>query len=128
MSGQALSVTVYPAARSEASLYEDDGESLGYRRGAFARRRFSERREGSPVRVEASAIEGSWRPAPRDLVLRIRADSEPTRVLLDRTALSRQGPTAPSGEAGWRLTEDGFVEVRLRDRAEGFAIVLEGAP
>jgi hypothetical protein len=76
--------------------------------------------------VEASAVEGSWRTAPRDLVLRIRADGEPTRVLLDRTALARQGPTAASGDAGWRLSEDGFVEVRLRDRAESFAIVLEG--
>ena len=127
MSGQALSVTVYPAARSEASLYEDDGESLGYRQGVFARRQFSERREGGPVRVEASAVEGSWHPAPRDLVLRIRADSEPTRVLLDRTALARQGPTAAPGDAGWRLTADGYVEVRPRDRAEAFVIVLEGA-
>ncbi len=127
VAGQPLSVTVYPAARSEASLYEDDGESLAYRQGAFSRRRFTERREGGRASVEVSAVEGSWRPAPRDLVLRIRADGEPTRVLVDRAPLLRQGSTAAGGDAGWRLTEDGFVEVRLRDRAEGLAIVLEGA-
>jgi alpha-glucosidase len=101
MSGQALSVTVYPAARSEAGLYEDDGESLGYRRGAFARRRFSERREGSPVRVEASAIEGSWRPAPRDLVLRIRADSgRRASCWIGRRWPGRARPRLPGRRAG----------------------------
>jgi alpha-glucosidase len=126
MGGQALSVTVYPAARSEASLYEDEGDGFGYLRGAFARRRFTQRRDGGAVRLEVGSIEGSWRSAPRDLVLRIRADGEPTRVLLDHAALGRQGPDA-GGDAGWRMTEDGFVEVRLRDRAEALAIVLEGA-
>jgi alpha-glucosidase len=126
MAGQTLSVTVYPAARSEASLYEDDGESLAYRRGVFARRRLAQQREGGETRVEVSAVAGSWRPAPRDLVLRIRAGGETARVLLDRAPLPRHGPNAAEGEAGWRATEDGFIEVRLRDRAEGFAVVLEG--
>jgi alpha-glucosidase len=127
MAGQPLLVTVYPAAQSEATLYEDDGRSHAYRGGAFARRRFSQRRDAKGTRVEASALEGSWRPAARDLVLRVRADAEPGRVLLDGTALSRSTKTAERAGAGWQWTEDGFVEVRLRDRPQAIALALEPA-
>ena len=113
MAGQPLLVTVYPAPSSEATLTEDDGTSLAYRKDGFARRRFSQRREGTRIRVEASASEGSWRPAARDLVLRVRTDVPPTRVLLDGSG------------TGFQMTEDGFVEVRIRDRAQAIALVLE---
>jgi alpha-glucosidase len=124
MSGQPLSVTVYPAARSEASYYDDDGESLDYREGAFARRRFTQRQEGTRRIVEGSALEGSWRPS-RDLVVRIRADREPARVVVDRSPLPRR--PASGGAAGWDFSEDGFVEVVFKDRPEAFAIALEDA-
>jgi alpha-glucosidase len=38
MVGQPLFVHVYPAAASEASFYEDDGETMAYRHGESARR------------------------------------------------------------------------------------------
>ena len=123
MAGQPLSVTVYPAARSEASYYEDDGESLDYRQGAFSRRRLVQRQEGTRRIVEGSALEGSWRPS-RDLVVRIRAEREPARVVVDRTPLTRR--TAGGGGAlGWDFSEDGFVEVVLKDRPEAFVVALE---
>lgn len=125
MAGAPLTVVVYPAVRSEATLYEDDGGSLDYRRGVFARRRFPQRREGGRCVVEAGAVEGSWRPAPRDLVLRIRWEGEPRRVLLGSAPLARLGPTPSEDATGWRVAEDGFIEVRLRDRAEAFAVSLE---
>jgi alpha-glucosidase len=128
MSGQPLSVTVYPATQSQAAYYEDDGETLAYRRGAFASRRFAQRREAGRTSVEASAVEGTWRPAPRDLVVRVRADGETRRVLLDRAPGARLAATSGGTETGWRPTDDGFVEVRLRDPAEAFAITLEGPP
>ncbi len=124
MAGQSLSVTVYPAARSEAAFYDDDGESLDYRDGAFTHRRWTQRQEGGRRLVEVGAVEGSWRPASRDLILRIRADREPGRVLVDRTPLARRGPTAAEG-TGWKLSEDGFVEVVLKDRADAFVVALE---
>jgi alpha-glucosidase len=121
MEGKPLLVTVYPAARSEASFYDDDGASLDYRQGAFSRRRFVQRQEGARRIVEGGALEGSWRPS-RDLVVRVRSDREPARVLVDRASLTRRsGP----GAAGWDLSEDGFVEVVLKDRPEAFSIALE---
>jgi alpha-glucosidase len=125
MAGQPLLVTVYPAERSETSYYDDDGESLDYRQGAFARRRFTQRQEGTRRIVEASAVEGSWMAAPRDLVVRIRAERPPARVLVD---LAPVGPSGPSTEVkGWKLSEDGFVEVTVKDRPGAFAIAVEDA-
>jgi alpha-glucosidase len=116
MPGQPLRVTVYPAAASEAVLYEDDGETLEHERGAFARRRFSQRREGTRVTVEAAAVEGSYRPAARDLVLEVRVEGRPQRVLLDGAALPAEG---------WSH-EAGFVKVKLRDRPEAIRLSIEG--
>ena len=48
-------------------------------------------------------------------------DGEPERVLLDQTALSR---SAPAG-SGWSLSEDGFLELRLPDKAHTFVVTLE---
>src|SRR5262249_35913347 len=93
------------------------------------RRRFSQRRGPGCVAVDAAAATGSWRPAARDVVMRIRADAEPSRVLVDRTPLARSA-AGGSGAPGWSSGEDGFVEVRMRDRADAMSVTLEspGAP
>jgi alpha-glucosidase len=123
MPGQPLRVSVYPAARSESELYEDDGESVDYKDGVFARRRFSQRREPGCVAVDAAAATGSWRPAARDVVLRVRADGEPARVQLDGAPLARSAGAGP----GWSYGEDGFVELRMKDKPEAFSVLLETA-
>ena len=57
---------------------------------------------------------GSYRPPTRDLVLQIRTDSQPKRVLLSGQEL----------EEGWRWA-DGVVEVRRTDSPEGLRVELE---
>ena len=67
--------------------------------------------------VEGPHRPARYRPAARDLVLRIRTEGEPGRVWLDRTALAR----ASGNGSRLELTEDGFVEVRFPDKSEAFA-------
>jgi alpha-glucosidase len=134
--GQPLLVTAYPgSAPSEAVYYEDDGESLDYRQGAFAERRFAQRQQAGLQVLEVAARSGSWSPAPRELVLRVRVDGEPSGVRLDgkplaRLAAAREGPdpsrpTKAAPESGYALTADGFVEVVVRDRAEPITLSVE---
>ncbi len=136
MKGQPLRVTAFPgSAPSETVYYEDDGESLDYRQGAFSNRRFAQRREASRLVVEVGAAEGSWRPAARDLVLRVRVDGEPSGVVLNGKAIARRVPqTGPRSGAtpatpatGYTLTDDGFVEVVLPDRGTAVSLVVDGA-
>jgi len=139
MSGQALRVDVYPAASSEASLYEDDGVSFDYQRGGYLRRTFPQVRTGggSPgldqtVAIEIGAAQGSYRPKDRLFELRVKWDGRARTVTLQ---------TAPGGAraqlgaypvhelekraTGWTITGDGFVLVKMADRWDGVAITIE---
>src|SRR5205823_5452067 len=71
MSGQPLRVDVYPAEQSKATYYEDDGISRANEKGVFSQREFSQRRDGQAAVISVSAAKGTYRPDPRDLVLRI---------------------------------------------------------
>jgi alpha-glucosidase len=126
MPGQPLRVTAYPAARSQATFYEDEGEGFAYRDGAFARRAFSQAREDAATRIEVSAVEGSWRARPRALVIEVVGDPAPRRVLLDGRPLRRvkEKALAGAGEA-WTVAADGSVRVTLPDRAQAVAVTLE---
>jgi len=127
MPGQPLIVEIYPAAQSTATLYEDDGETLDYTRGVSAQRRFEQRREPQRVVVSASAVSGSFRPAARHLVLAVRLDGAPRRVLLDGAPLTQAAPESGTAE-GWSRSDDGFVVVRFRDRPQAFAVTMETEP
>ena len=127
MAGQPLIVDVYPAPASEARLYEDDGETRQYLNGAFLSRRFKQQRGAGASSIEVSAAEGSWRPAARDLRLRIVwPDAAPKRVLLGQEALPALTEAQLAAQpTGWARTTDGFVTVKLKDRYESFRVSLE---
>ena len=112
MPGKPLIVEVYGRGASQRTLYEDDGESFDHQRGEFARRRFSMRAEGAATVVEISAPEGSYRPAARSMVFRMRAI-----------------PNAKSVTVGGKPAEfsvrDGGIEITMPDRFERVAIRIE---
>lgn len=82
MPGNPLKILLAPAGQSEASLYEDNGETLDYRHGDFMKRRFRQISDDRETAIEISAVEGSYRPAKRDLVLETWIDYQPQSVTL----------------------------------------------
>jgi alpha-glucosidase len=114
MPGQPLIVGVY-GDRGAGQLYEDDGETLGNTRGVFSRRRFDWSRTGTTGTLTASAPEGPYRPAARDLVLELRGATAPSAITADGQALTHLAAGAKSG-AGWTVDDDGVVRVRVPDR------------
>lgn len=119
MPGQPLIVDVFPAGRSEGRLYEDDGESLAYQQGAFAERAFRQERGPEGCRLSVGAPAGSWRPAARELRLRVRLAAEPRRVRLDGRDLARAGDGP-----GWSWSE-GVAEVRLPDPQAALEVLID---
>jgi alpha-glucosidase len=113
MAGQPLDVFVFPAEASEASFYEDDGETT--RADLFTRRKFAQSRSGGPITIDVGAAEGLWRPQPRDLRLHVRTDLPVGHVLVD-------GAAAPAQL--WSAAGDGFVLVTLPDRFDAFRVTL----
>ncbi|MEO6258806.1 MAG: glycoside hydrolase family 31 protein [Thermoanaerobaculia bacterium] len=118
MPGQPLEVTLFPNGSSERWFYEDEGNGFQYRQGAYARRRFSARREASGTRVEIGSAEGSYRPQPRPMILTIRSQADAASVFLGNVALPRLSPSQwETAESGWS-TREGSVVVRMPDRFE----------
>ena len=121
MPGQPLRVLIAPAAKSAATLYDDDGKTLGYRQGQFMKREFRQGRRGDEVLVEAAAPEGAYRPAARDLLLELLSDKEPKAVeaagasgkTSERLAAMKAAELAKSS-SGWSF-DDGVVTVKTPD-------------
>jgi alpha-glucosidase len=137
MKGQPLRVAIYPAAESSSILYEDDGHTLQHRNGAFAKRRFVQKRTsdagGQDQRaiVEIAAAEGTYRPAPRPLVLQVRWTGVPRAVTMTAASaapvqVERVEPSAfDVRESGWTVTDDGVVTIKFPDRFDGVSVTIE---
>lgn len=120
MPGQPLLVTLFPSeSPSERWLYEDDGNSFDYQRGAFARRRFASHRDGAATVIEVSAPEGTYRPKARPIVFIVRS-STATRVTIGGTALA-QVEDLDKVDRGWTVRE-GTVRIKLPDTFERLEI------
>jgi alpha-glucosidase (family GH31 glycosyl hydrolase) len=80
-----VGLLVYPSAKSEFTLYEDDGQSLAYRTGQFARTRLSCETSGGTVRLTIGPREGRYAgmPATRDFTATVRLAGKPKTVTLD---------------------------------------------
>ncbi len=118
-----LSLEVFPGTDSESVLYEDDGESTAYRRGAFARTNLRVRdRAGGRLRLELGAREGAYAIERRTLEVVVRAAPPPRTVWLDARPLA-----ASAGAPGY-AAEAGRVTVRFEDDGHARAVELDPAP
>jgi len=88
-----VGLRVYPAGNSQFTLYEDDGTSLGYRKGEFARTLLSCEADGKHVKLTVGGRQGKYAgmPATRDFTAAIRLTGKPQTVLLDGSAVNEVG-------------------------------------
>ncbi len=102
-----VNLLVYPAAHSSFTLYEDDGQSLDYRRGKFARTLITCETSDARVRLAIDARQGSYAgmPATRQFAATVHLPKRPKTVALDGAEVA---------DAEWNET-DGTVTVRIPD-------------
>ena len=132
MPGQPLRVLIAPAGESESSLYEDDGETLDYRKGAFMERRFHQTSNDQRIVVDVSGPEGTYRPAARDLVLETWTDHEPKNIFrptgeaaVDRVLLPHlDAGTLAQSPQGWSFA-NGLLTVKDKDSFKPMQFVIE---
>jgi alpha-glucosidase len=135
MNGLPLQVTVFPAPRSEATLYEDDGQTMQYARGQFSKRRFTQTRTADAQGRDQSATiavatpEGPYRPPARSLMLSVRWVGEPRTVNVTGASgatLARLSPEDFERQAsGWTFADHGFVRVKFPDSFNAISVVIE---
>jgi alpha-glucosidase len=113
--GKTLTVQHWPAdGPCTGDLYEDEGDGFAYREGVFLRRVFASRPSPTGLVVEVRS-EGTYRPAPRAMELKVRWPGPLRAVLVDGQPVS---PVEPSkGEAALRSYSlaEGWVTVLLPD-------------
>ena len=85
-----VGLLVYPAASSSFILHEDDGTSLGYRKGEFAQTRLACETTGQRVRLTIGARQGRFAgmPAKRDFTASVHLPARPQAVTLDSAAVT----------------------------------------
>jgi len=85
-----VGLLVYPAVSSAFTLYEDDGTSLGCRKGEFAQTRLTCETVGKRVKLTIGGRQGKFAgmPATRDFTASIRFPARPQTVALDGTAVA----------------------------------------
>lgn len=128
MRGQPLRVDIYPAPQSKSTYYEDDGLTLDYRKGVFFERDFFQERQAQTVIVALGAARGSFRPAGRELVLRVKLDQVPSGVRLGAAAVPVCASARPSGTPPcWSWEREGWAAVRLRDGADAMRVEISAA-
>jgi alpha-glucosidase (family GH31 glycosyl hydrolase) len=119
-----LTLLIYPEGSSRFQLYEDDGRSNAYRRGAHALTRFeceaAARRV--TVRIGEPAGDRSVVPAGRRYLVRLRMDAPQSVVAEGHGALARSSEEA-SGP-GWWIDAAGFVVVRVPESSDSAVVML----
>jgi len=85
-----VGLLVYPAAHSTFTLYEDDGISLGYRKGQFARTVLACDTAGKTVKLTIGGREGTYAgmPETRDFTATVHLPGRPEKVTLDGAAVT----------------------------------------
>jgi hypothetical protein len=107
-----LIVNVYRGADGEFTLYEDDGVSLDYREGGFARTRvrLDDERDGFTVTVEPAQGDYAGMPQRRSIVLRAFGATRPQSVFLNRSRLEEA--------TDWRIDPETLaLEIDLGEHA-----------
>ncbi len=118
-----LTLEVYPGAEpSWFELYEDDGESLDYRRGEFARTRYTCRKDMHGMDLSVEARQGAYQVSERDMVLRFHGLEERPKAVTIISGSERDARVP----AEFRFNEKtGILELRLRDNGQEQVVRVE---
>jgi alpha-glucosidase (family GH31 glycosyl hydrolase) len=108
----------HPASRgrSRFRLYEDDGETVAYLKGAVRTTEISQRRTGDRIEIAIKPAIGTYAGAPshRDNVVElVVCGAEPIGVTLNGTSLRRATEAGfDANEGSWYAAGDGLVRIR----------------
>ncbi len=121
-----LIVQIYPHGTSRFELYEDDGRSNAYRRGAHALTPIvcAAERGRTTVRIGAPTGDPSVVPTTRRYLLRLRLE-RPAGVAVEGAG-ELQDTTADVGRPGWWMDNEGFLGVRTPGARPITVVVTSG--
>ncbi len=90
-----LVLDVYAGADGGGELYEDDGRSARYEKGAFCKTRFCLKENGAARMLESRGAEGRPLGTKRRITVELTAEKAPARASIDGQAIAVES-TAPN--------------------------------
>lgn len=126
--GRELTLDAWLGKAGDFTLYEDDGKTLAYQEGFYARTPFEVRLEAGTATVKLGPTTGKYEGAPQERVytLRLHGVMKPGEVRLGGKSLA-QSETAP----GWQHDAGKWIlTVRLPEQAvaKGATLTVSGLP
>lgn len=105
-------IKIFPHGESEYTMYEDDGQSYEYEKGAIASTKFSCKESGKGVEFTIHPVEGRFKGIPenRDYELEFLSDKKPGKLLVD----GKKSKAWSYNEGKIRLTLD---SLKIADKA-----------
>jgi hypothetical protein len=145
-----VTLDLYPSGKTSFSLYEDDGSTLKYRAGAFARTTISLDAPATPdtagdtIKVDVSPAAGQYdgMPGSRSYVLEVHTPRKPSTIAVGGRAIAEIPTTGQGRQAldklkadfsaakeGWYFDASdrrGVVHLKLGPQAlsKGFSVVV----
>jgi len=109
-----LTFEIYPDenGRAATTLYEDDGTSPAYKRGAFRRTAVSMTTSRNGALINLDAPEGTYQPGARNFIFTLKPSTYVRQVLLDDKPLG--AVKINDNRNGWYMSSDKLV-VKLVD-------------
>jgi alpha-glucosidase len=119
---------IYPDedGRAQTTIYEDDGISPAYRRGAFRRTRVTLTRAGEALQINVAAPEGNYQIGPRKFLFILKKLSKAQRagreLTLDEQPLART--KAGEQRSGW-YEESGALAIQILDDGRTHTVTIK---
>ena len=125
-----LTLLVTPGNSHGFALYEDDGISYDYEKGAYSETPMDVAMTGSrelEVKLGAVRAPGSYRPAPRMMVVKILGGGAPISVSINGAPCRSLSKEPTGSESGWWVSEErqGTTLIRVPASSEAMTIKVE---
>ena len=124
-----LTLVVAPGNSRGFVMYDDDGLTLDYEKGAYAERPVEVTTQGAEIRVDIGALvsPGNFRPSTTTFVVKVLTGSAPAAVTVNGRALPLLADDKIAGgtDAGWWHTGERRGTTCVRIPAEAAALALK---
>ncbi len=105
-----LTIEVFAGKAASFRLYEDDGNSLGYKKQAFAwtTLSYAPAEKSGQHTITVSPVEGHYQgqPVTRRIRILVHGLLKPSAVKVDGTVLNEKDPQTATGGWVWNVSED----------------------
>jgi len=116
-----MTVRIYPEGKTYFRLYEDDGISYDYEKGAYAITLFKCLENDNGISISKNTPRGSYKVPERDHIFRVHKKMAVKSVTLDGKELARLGDKGKLDSAGqgWFNNEsNGIIWIKVKGRAD----------